>query len=117
MNDWFSSYLSARKQCVVIDNISSEHKSISMGVLQGSILGPILFLLCINDMSRSAPNLKFVHFADDTTVFYTSATFASEVDKMNNRLKTVDEQLKINRVIEYIKKFLHDIFRFKTFTS
>ena len=92
MNDWFSSYLSARKQCVVIDNISSEHKSISMGVPQWSILGHILFLLYINDMSRSAPNLKFVHFADDTTV--ASATFASAVDRMNNGLKIVDEWLK-----------------------
>ena len=110
MNDWFSSYLSARKQCVVIDNISSEHKSISMGVPQGSILGPILFLLYINDMSRSAPNLKFVHFTDDTIIFTTSTHFVSTVENMNNGLKTVDEWLKTNRLSLNISKTLYMIF-------
>ena len=59
-------------------------------------------------MSRSAPNLKFVHFADDTTV--ASATFASAVDKMNNGLKIVDEWLKTNRLSLNISKTSYMIF-------
>ena len=61
-------------------------------------------------MTRSAPNQKFVHFFDDTTVFSTSATFSSAVDKMNNGLKTVDEWLKTNRLSLNISKTSYMIF-------
>ena len=100
MNDWLSSNLSARKQCVVIDNISSEHKSIYRDNFCNKYI----------NMSRSAPYLNFVHFADDMTVFSTSATFSSAVDKMNNGLKTIDEWLKTNRLSLNISKISYMIF-------
>ena len=49
--DWFRSYLSGRRQCIVVNGTQSEFKEVSCGVPQGSILGPILFLCYINDMS------------------------------------------------------------------
>ena len=67
-NDWFRSYLSNRKQMVDLGNNTSSFKNVTCGVPQGSILGPLLFLLYINDMRHS---LKFTvahHFADDIFV-------------------------------------------------
>jgi len=67
--EWFTSYLSGRQQCVEVDGIRSRPVGIRTGVPQGSVLGPLLFLLYINDMNKCATKLKFIHFADDTTVF------------------------------------------------
>ena len=67
-NDWFVSYLSNRKQLVCINNCSSSFKDISCSVPQGSILGPLLFLIYINDLPLYFTKLKFVLFADDTII-------------------------------------------------
>ena len=64
--DWFRSYLTNRKQYGSIQGIDSAESDINMGVPQGSIVGPTLFLLYINDMMNSVPHLSFVYFADDT---------------------------------------------------
>ena len=69
MQHWFESYLSNMKQYVSIKNCSSSMSNITLGVSQGSVLGPVLFLLHINDMFRSSNQMRFVYFADDTTVF------------------------------------------------
>ena len=67
-NKWFASYLSSRRQKVRLDDTYSEFKNVSFGVPQGSILGPLLFLIYINDM-RNAVNHSVVHnFADDTNL-------------------------------------------------
>ena len=67
---WFSSYITNRKQYVKVGNTESSLETITCGVPQGSTLGPLLFLLYINDFPRSSKKLTFRIFADDTNMFY-----------------------------------------------
>ena len=72
--DLFSSYLSGRKQCLKYKDVVSDLIDISCGVPQGSVLGPILFLLYINDLPKVCDEAKFFLFADDTAILYSAQT-------------------------------------------
>ena len=65
-----SSYLSNRKQCVKIRDTTSSFRNVSIGVPQGSILGPILFLLYINDLPKISTKVTCLSYADDTTIIF-----------------------------------------------
>ena len=67
-NDWFKSYLSNRSQYVSINGLDSGFAAINCGVPQGSVLGPPLFLLYINDRNQAIKFCKVHHFADDTNL-------------------------------------------------
>ena len=69
-NNWFKSYLTDRKQYVSINGYNSSLSSIPYGVPQGSVLGPLLFLLYINDSHRSIKFYKVHHFADNTKLLF-----------------------------------------------
>ena len=66
---WFESYLTNRKQYVFVNNIKSDFKIIGCGVPQGSILGPLLFLVYMNDITQASQVLQYILYADDTSVF------------------------------------------------
>ena len=65
-NDWFSSYLSERTQFVSINGFNSDYKTVKYGVPQGSVLGPLIFLIFVNDLNIAIKNSETFHFADDT---------------------------------------------------
>ena len=67
---WFESYLYNRQQFVCINNFNSSTKSLACGVPQGSILGPLLFIIYINDFRNSSKLLSFLLFADDSNIFF-----------------------------------------------
>ena len=68
-HQWFKSYLGNRQQFTVFNSCKSRQKSVCSGVPQGSILGPLLFLIYINDITRCSTVLNFLLYADDTTIF------------------------------------------------
>ena len=69
-HDWFHSYLSNREQFVCINGHNSDSLFITFGVPQGSVLGPLLFLLYINDLPNTSKLLSFRLFADDTNIYF-----------------------------------------------
>ena len=71
-NQWVTSYLTNRKQCIKFKNCSSKFQYVICGVPQGSILGPLLFLIYINDMHQAINNSSTYHFSDDTYLKFSS---------------------------------------------
>ena len=67
---WFKSYLENRKQFITYENFSSSHINFSCGVSQGSIFGPLFFLVYLNDFNKASDVLDPIMFADDTNLFY-----------------------------------------------
>ena len=98
MLDWIKSYLCKRKKFVYINGISSSLKDISCGVPQGSVLGPLLFLLYINDLPNISKILNFYLFADDTNIYYENENLAQMEKIINLELKKLSMWLKINRL-------------------
>jgi len=100
---WLRSYLTDRRQCVSVNGTRSRLLNVRRGVPQGSILGPLLFNLYINDM-HAATELNVIHYADDTTVFKTGVNVPTLVDNLNVEMKKLDDWLCANRLSLNIAK-------------
>ena len=102
--EWFKDYLTNRQQYVRIGNIDSEKLNITCGVPQGSTLGPVLFLLYINDMPNCAKKLSFLIFADDTNVFYSGKSIDDVENVMNEELERIFHYCAVNKLSINLKK-------------
>ena len=101
---WFESYLSNRKQYVSVNGNTSDELIITHGVPQGSVLGPLLFLMFTNDLPNVSKHLTFYLFADDTNIYFESSDL-SYIQKIANReLRKVRKWLEANRLALNIDK-------------
>ena len=110
-SDWLKSYLSNRKQFVNIDGCSSELLDVICGVPQGSILGPTLFILYINDICNVSNLVKFILFADDTNVFCAGDNQLELESMLNRELAKLCKWFAVNKLSLNLSKTSYMLFR------
>ena len=98
VNTLIQSYLSNRKQFVSIDGYDSVSRELICGVSQGSSLGPLLFLLYINDFRLCLHKSESGHFADDTYILFGSNKLGTIESVVNYELKLVSKWLRLNKL-------------------
>ena len=98
VKDWFKSYLTNRKQYVYINGESSQLENIFSVVPQGSVLGPLLFLIYINDLPNISEVFQFYLFADGTNIYYEANSIKELEMVINKELKKLYIWLIVNRV-------------------
>ena len=96
--EWFKSYLCSRKQYVFLNGQSSTMRPVVCGVPQGSILGPLLFLLYINDIATCSDILNFILFADDTNLFYSNKDLSKFILIVNWELSKLSDWFRANKL-------------------
>jgi len=96
--EWFKSYLTDRKQFTCINLTKSSELQVTCGVPQGSVLGPLLFILYVNDMENSFSAIKPRIFADDTSLFIFDQNIDTLYSKTNQELKYLEDWLLANKL-------------------
>lgn len=100
---WFQSYLTNRKQYVIVNSEESSLQSLILGVPQGSILGPLLFLIYMNDINTCSQKFKFLCFADDTTIILSlchNLKHKKNCENVDINLQEINNEL--NRLYEWL---------------
>ena len=114
---WFSSYLSERQQYVELDGLKSSTAPINTGVPQGSILGPLLFIIYINDINNASKIFNASLYADDTSLNTVISAFDIDRNntiskKINDELSLINEWLASNKLSLNVAKTKFMLFRF-----
>ena len=108
--DWLRSYLNERKQRVRVNNIYSDTKYLTHGIPQGSILGPLLFIIYINDMPNIQKLVKFILYADDANIIITGSNAHEVISKYNEISKLLTDWVASNGLLLNVKKTNYMIF-------
>ena len=109
-HSWFKNYLSNRKQFIQINNENTELKTIACGVSQGSILGPILFLLYVNDLKYATNLLDPIMYADDTNLFLTHKDISYLFETANLLPERIDLWFISNKLSLNVSKAKYSFF-------
>ena len=116
---WFTSYLSNRTQYVQIDDTSSQKKNIKTGVPQGSILGPLLFIIYMNDIQHASAVFDSILYADDTNLISPMSVFSTHSgdirltsDNINLELIKISDWMAVNKLSLNIGKTKFMIFHY-----
>ena len=107
---WFRSYLSNRKQLTSYDDSKTEMKIVKCGVPQCSILGPLFFLVFLNDLNNSTKVLDPVHFADNTDLFCSDSDIRTVFEIANQELGQISDWLLANKLSLKVGKTKHTLF-------
>ena len=110
MLKWMETYLTDRSQYVVFDGKVSETRSIECGVPQGSILGPLLFIISVNDICNVSPMLFKILYADDACVLISGNHLNDLIDRLNTELISINNRFKANKLSLNTKKSFFMIF-------
>ena len=101
---WFKSYHNNRKQFIAYNNKYTSSETITCGVPQGSILGPLLFLIYAKDLNQVSNILDPIMFADDTNFFYSHHQIKTLFETVNCELKNISQWFRANKLSLNIKK-------------
>ena len=108
--EWFRSYLTNRKQYVQYKDSKSSTNIIPCGVPQGSVLGPLLFIIYTNDLPNCLTNCKAILFADDTTLYNSSPDIKHLYSSINSELDSLTEWFRANKLSLNVSKTHYVIF-------
>ena len=111
---WFKDYLQERTQIVKYKQHRSTEMNVTTGVPQGSILGPLLFLLYINDTESCSDILSFILYADDTNAFYSNPCLKTLYNTIQNEMNKVVKWLNANKLSINAPKTKFVIFKSKS---
>ena len=109
-NNWIKSYLEHRQQFVKFDDTNSEYLEVLCGVPQGSILGPKLFIMYINDICNVSKLFKFILFADDTNLFCSSDNLQQLCTDVSLELCKLDKWFAVNKLSLNVSKTNYMLF-------
>ena len=102
--EWITDYLFQRYQCVRIKNIYSNKQPVYSGVPQGSILGPLLFMLMFNDFSEKLKYSRTVQYADDTVIYFSNKDFVVIENSLSEDLSLIADYFDKNELVINLKK-------------
>ena len=108
--DWFASYLTGRSQYVSFDGIHSKKRNVLCGVPQGSILGPLLFIIYVNDIFNVSHLLSFVLYADDTSVLIKGKHVEELISTLIKSLILLTRWLNANKLSLNVEKTYYMMF-------